>query len=64
VADSRIVGRVLYLATYQNGTCFDCDAKPLTVVTSFDLADGSVTPDADRVLVAHHRSQNALRPAS
>jgi len=30
----------------------------------FDLADGSVTPDADRVLVAHHRSQNALRPGS
>jgi hypothetical protein len=39
VADSRIVGSVLYLATYENALCFGCGAKPRTMVTSFDVQD-------------------------
>jgi hypothetical protein len=38
LADSRIVGDVLYLATYENSACFRCGPKPRTMVTSFDLA--------------------------
>lgn len=37
MADSRIVGNVLYTATYENARCFKCASKPRTVVTSFDI---------------------------
>ena len=37
LADSRIVGDVLYLATYQNAKCYNCGDTQRTVVTSFDL---------------------------
>lgn len=39
IADSRIVGDVLYLATYENAQCFGCGAAPRTMVTSFNVAD-------------------------
>jgi hypothetical protein len=39
IADSRIVGDVLYLATYENAACFGCGPQPRTLVTSFDLAN-------------------------
>jgi hypothetical protein len=39
IADSRIVGDVLYLATYENAACFHCGPAPRTIVTSFNLAD-------------------------
>ncbi|MGZ5970879.1 MAG: beta-propeller domain-containing protein [Polyangiales bacterium] len=39
VADSRIVGDAMYLATYENASCFDCGTKPRTMVTSFDVSD-------------------------
>ena len=39
IADSRIVGDVLYLATYQNAQCYGCGALPSTLVTSFNLQD-------------------------
>lgn len=37
MADSRVVGNVLYTATYENARCFECAQKPRTVVTSFDI---------------------------
>ena len=39
VSDSRIVGDVLYLVTYQNGWCWRCDREPSTRVASFDVSD-------------------------
>jgi hypothetical protein len=38
IADSRVVGNVLYLATYENAACYGCGAAPRTMVTSFDIA--------------------------
>jgi hypothetical protein len=39
IADSRMIGTVLYLTTYQNGSCFGCTGNASTVVTSFDVSD-------------------------
>jgi hypothetical protein len=39
LADSRIVGDVLYLATYENAKCYRCATTSRTVVTSFDLSN-------------------------
>jgi hypothetical protein len=38
IADSRLVGDVLYLVTYESGSCWRCEARPSTTVTSFKLA--------------------------
>ncbi|MBS2016247.1 MAG: beta-propeller domain-containing protein [Deltaproteobacteria bacterium] len=38
MADSRIVGNVLYTATYENGRCYGCVGGPRTVITSFDVS--------------------------
>lgn len=38
IADSRVVGSVLYLATYENAACYGCGPAPRTMVTSFDIA--------------------------
>lgn len=39
IADSRIVGDVLYLVTYQNASCYRCGAVKQTVVSTFDVAE-------------------------
>ena len=39
VADSRIVGDVLYVLTYENGQCYKCSGAAKTVLTSFDVSD-------------------------
>ena len=39
VADSRLVGNVLYLATYENAGCYGCGPAPRTMVTTFDITD-------------------------
>ncbi|HEY8079823.1 MAG TPA: beta-propeller domain-containing protein, partial [Labilithrix sp.] len=36
IADSRIVGDVLYLVTYENAQCYRCGTAPRTMLTSFD----------------------------
>jgi hypothetical protein len=46
VADSRVVGNVLYLATYENAGCYGCGTAPRTMVTSFDIA----TPKAIKLV--------------
>lgn len=38
IADSRVVGDVLYLATYENAACYGCGPAPRTLVTSFDVS--------------------------
>jgi hypothetical protein len=49
VADSRIVGDVLYLATYENAQCYKCGTKPRTLVTSFDVANPATVSQVDQV---------------
>lgn len=50
IADSRIVGNVLYLATYENGTCYGCQAQaPRTLVTTFDISDARAPKQVDQV---------------
>ncbi len=44
IADSRIVGDILYLATYENASCYSCGSTPRTMVTTFDIS----TPTAMR----------------
>ncbi|HLK36317.1 MAG TPA: beta-propeller domain-containing protein, partial [Polyangiaceae bacterium] len=39
IADSRIIGDILYLATYENGTCYGCTGNAQTLVTTFDVSD-------------------------
>lgn len=39
IADSRVVGNVLYVATYENAACFGCGDGPRTLVSSYDLVD-------------------------
>ena len=39
IADSRVVGNVLYLATYENAACYGCGPAPRTMVTSFDITN-------------------------
>jgi hypothetical protein len=40
VSDSRVVGDVMYVVGYQNGSCWDCKANsPLTSVLSLNIAN-------------------------
>jgi hypothetical protein len=39
IADSRMIGTILYLTTYENGVCVGCTGNAKTVVTSFDVTD-------------------------
>jgi hypothetical protein len=49
IADSRIVGDVLYLATYENAVCFGCGAGPRTVVSTFDVTRPLALRAVDRL---------------
>lgn len=48
IADSRLVGNILYVATYETSACFKCGPKPRTMVTSFDVSDASVPKKVDQ----------------
>jgi hypothetical protein len=40
ISDSRIVGDILYVVSYENGWCWGCnDGEPRTTVTSLSVAD-------------------------
>jgi hypothetical protein len=49
LADSRIVSDILYLATYENASCYGCGANPRTMVTSFNLASPAAMQQIDHV---------------
>jgi hypothetical protein len=49
IADSRIVGNVLYLVTYENGTCYQCGSSARTVVTTFDVTDPTAVKRVDQM---------------
>ncbi|HSO34060.1 MAG TPA: beta-propeller domain-containing protein [Labilithrix sp.] len=48
IADSRIVGDVLYLATYENGQCYGCTGLR-TLVTTFDISNATAPRQVDQV---------------
>ncbi len=48
IADSRVVGDVLYLATYENAACYGCGDAPRTMVTSFNIADPLAMREIDQ----------------
>jgi hypothetical protein len=52
LADSRIVGDVLYLATYENARCYRCGSEPRTMVTTFDLSAPSAIRQIDQATFA------------
>jgi hypothetical protein len=53
IADSRIVGNVLYLATFENVSCYGCATDaPRTTVTSFDIADPLAPKQIDQIAFA------------
>jgi len=49
IADSRIVGDVLYIATFENGSCYQCGPKARTLVTSFDISNPSAPQQIDQI---------------
>jgi hypothetical protein len=49
IADSRIVGNILYLVTYENGTCYSCGSSARTVVTTFDVSDPTAVKRVDQM---------------
>jgi hypothetical protein len=49
IADSRLVGDVLYLATYENAACYGCGPKPRTMVTTFNVATPTAMTEVEQV---------------
>lgn len=49
IADSRVVGDVLYLVTYESSYCYRCATTPRTLVTSFDISDATNPREIDRL---------------
>lgn len=51
ISDSRLVGDVAYVVTYEGGGCWGCQRSPATVVTSFSMA-GAITKSDQLVYTA------------
>jgi uncharacterized protein (TIGR03382 family) len=50
IADSRVVGDVIYIVSYESGSaCWSCSNLPRTVVTSFNIADPNLIKKVDQV---------------
>ena len=52
IADSRLVGTVLYLATYENAACYGCGPTPRTMVTTFDVTAPAAMTEVEQVSFA------------
>ncbi len=49
IADSRVVGDILYLATFENAACWQCSTEARTVVTTFDIASPATMRKVDQI---------------
>lgn len=50
IADSRIVGDVIYVVSYESGSgCWSCSSMPRTVVTSFNIANPDAIKKGDQI---------------
>jgi hypothetical protein len=63
IADSRMVGHVAYVVTYENGYCWGCQTNPATIVTSFDVA-GAITKSDQLVYSGDKSSYSWQRSVS
>lgn len=54
IQDSRRVGDVLYLVTYEDGWCWGCEQnQPRTVVTSLDVSNPAAVEQVDQLVFAN-----------
>lgn len=51
IADSRIVGNVLYVASYESGYCHQCTG-PKTLITTFDVSTPTAPRKVDQISYA------------
>lgn len=49
IADSRAVGDVVYVVSFENGRCFKCAGEARTVITSFDLSQPTAIRKIDQI---------------
>jgi hypothetical protein len=56
LADSRLVGDVLYTVSLENGYCWGCNAEATTTVTSFEASDPTAFAVLDQVEIADEGS--------
>ena len=57
VQDSRRVGDVLYVVTYEDGYCWGCGQTPRTLVTSINVADETNPQQIDQVIFDHDQDE-------
>jgi hypothetical protein len=50
ISDSRRVGDILYLVTYENGYCWGCQDTPNTTVTSLDISNVTAPGIVDQLV--------------
>jgi hypothetical protein len=62
ISDSRMVGDIAYVVTYENGYCWGCQQNPATIVTSFNVAGaaaGSSITKSDQIAFVAPNKQYA-----
>lgn len=58
ISDSRIVGDILYLVSYENGYCWGCNGStPTTTVSSLDVSTPTAITEVDTLSFADANSQ-------
>ncbi len=50
IQDSRRVGDILYLVTYENGSCWNCQPAANTTITSLDVSDEANPKRVDQLV--------------
>ncbi len=64
ISDSRKVGDVIYVVTYQDSYCWDCDAVANTRISSFDVSDPGVFDPVDQERFENQDESWGLRHVS
>jgi hypothetical protein len=58
ISDSRMVGDVIYLVTYENGWCWGCETLANTRVASFRVAQGAKFEQVDELRFSDANAQS------
>ncbi|MBN2197147.1 MAG: beta-propeller domain-containing protein [Polyangiaceae bacterium] len=64
ISDSRKVGDIVYVVTYENGYCWDCDEVANTRVSSFDVSDPTTFAPVDQERFENQDESWGLRHVS
>jgi len=48
ISDSRVVGDIFYVVSYENGYCYQCETTPTTTILSLNVADPAQIKQVDR----------------